>query len=242
MAQFPCPVLGPLEEIWSAAGLNDDEIVIAGKYSGAYNVAQRFIAGINLVTQEIIWQKPLLEDALDAKLLIAGVTDDKVMVSGTVQYSFNTPLQALFMGFTSDGEPLFERSYGTNFIQEIRYACLADDGGIAAAGITCLNDSTRGYLIKTDPEGNVNLLNIHEKENKSAVSCYPNPASGFLHINAASGIRSVELIDLFGRRIRHSGGQGSNRFILPLDGIRSGLLTVRVTLDSGITATKVLIR
>lgn len=242
LSLFTYPSLGPNQVIWSAIGLNDNEIMVAGKYSGQYYVDQRFIARINIVSQEIIWQKPILEDVLNAKLLFAGVEDGKVMVSGTIQYSVNSPQKALFMGLTFDGEPLFKRSYGNNVKQEINYACLAEDGGIAAAGFTFLNDSTRAYFIKTDHEGNVNTLGIPKNESQLDLNCYPNPASDFLCINSPAGIRSVELFDMTGHSIQTINYQGDKRINLSLKGVNSGLLTIRVVHDLGISIAKVLVQ
>jgi hypothetical protein len=146
------------------------------------------------------------------------------------------------MGLTFDGEPLFKRSYGNNVKQEINYACLAEDGGIAAAGFTFLNDSTRAYFIKTDHEGNVNTLGIPKNESQLDLNCYPNPASDFLCINSPAGIRSVELFDMTGHSIQTINYQGDKRINLSLKGVNSGLLTIRVVHDLGISIAKVLVQ
>ncbi|MBL7905893.1 MAG: T9SS type A sorting domain-containing protein [Bacteroidales bacterium] len=240
--EFTLPSFGSRQKVLSVYRLNNAEVLVSGIYSGELHENQSFLANVNVANGAVVWQKPVLEDLIFSRLMIAGVSNDKVLISGGVQFSVNAPKQALSMGITFDGDILFYRGYGENVIHEVAGVCLASDGGIVAAGSTYYNNNTKGFLMKTDRDGFVNVLGAGSGPGLTPVSCYPNPADDRLCIEAAAGIRMVELFDATGRLAGRFSFKGEMKVTLSLQDIRPGLLTVKVLHDQRISLKKIINR
>jgi len=242
LSEFSFPVYGPQQIVYSAFRLNDHEVALTGKYQGEYNVDQRFVSRINVLSGEVVWYKTVLQDILNARLLIAGVSENRIMISGNIQNTVNMPLQALSMGMTLDGDVLFYRGYGVNILQDISSVCLAADGGIVAAGHTYSGDKMKGFIMKTDHNGMVNVLGTGSVTSRIILNCYPNPVVDRLCIETSAGIRLIELFDAKGRKTGQTECYGNKKIMLPMNAQRPGLLLVRVVHDQGVDCIKVMVR
>ena len=238
--EFAFTSFNPPQKVLSVCRINSTDVLITGICTGELYEDQSFIARVNVSSGAVVWQKTLLEDLLNSRLLIAGASDDKALLSGVVQFTVNVPQQALSMGINFDGDILFYRGYGENVIHEVAGVCLASDGGIVAAGSTYYNSNVKGFMMKTDRDGFVNVLGFVTEPGLLPLSCYPNPAEDLLCIEAVAGIRMVELFDATGRLVGRFGFNGEVNVTVPLQDLRPGLLTVKVLHDLGTSLKKII--
>ncbi|MCB9183132.1 MAG: VCBS repeat-containing protein [Flavobacteriales bacterium] len=83
-----------------------------------------------------------------------------------------------------------------------------------------------------------------EESHADGLRVYPNPASGFLTIDAGSltGITAIDLLDVTGRIARSLGASASGVSMVDLQGLSAGQYTVRVRHASGRSLTQVIVR
>jgi len=120
---------------------------------------------------------------------------------------------------------------------EYAYKYASDAYGEGWDGAEWAGDPNREVVVDGDMETN-DIWGVPEDEVSVAVpekdyfAVYPNPASGYVHLESASSIEKVELLDVAGQ-ILVSEYLQADTFTLGLEGLQPGIYFLRAHTGSG---------
>lgn len=103
-----------------------------------------------------------------------------------------------------DGSVEWEKDYGLEANGLFQGGAATSDGGLAAVGTATFDNSQDAWLVKTEADGTVGFFTPLRPP--FGISLSPNPAAGWLHLNAsglAEGEAALTVFNLNGQRLCH---------------------------------------
>ncbi|OWK75035.1 hypothetical protein CBW16_06510 [Flavobacteriaceae bacterium JJC] len=170
----------------------------------------------------------------------AGVNWDLVdVVSGTVYTGDLKYVPGTANTLITGGASLAQRGSSISYDGGLNWTTLTPDASNTDPGITALaafNPSTiyGGAFRSPSGTGGMNklgalLATANPNAIKAAVSVYPNPTKGQVHIESKSAVKSIVLVDMNGRSVKTF----ENMKQLDLSGLQKGVYMLNVTLADG---------
>lgn len=213
--------------IRSIIPVNNQEIIYTGE-KDSNHWRQYEIGRIGINTGIVSWRKPIFDDVFYAKMMFAGIKEDTVYISGTIQITPFYQKQVLTAAINEQADVIWMNHQGLREKYEVMNARLCPDGGLAVTG-SC--NTSKCFLMKTNKTGISEILFIPDKIDAQVINICPNPATNFTYITCSTKITQADLFTLQGKFLFSyiPASNQENRFEIPLSTLSKGIYLIRIT-------------
>jgi len=226
---------GPTDEAQSVKQTADGGFIVAGS-TRSYGAGDYDFWAIKINADgDMLWDKTYGGEGKDKGWDVAITSDGSYFFTGmTESYNQAEEDEGVYVIKTdSDGNTLWEQSYGTEQNDGGHAGFQTADGGYIATGYTYVPDQQYNfYLIKMNQNGVVGVENNIAEE--SAISVFPNPMTSYTRIafsNDNNELFDVIISDINGRVVREMNRLSGNSVEIEKGNLPIGMYFIEIKAD-----------